>query len=358
MTSRTLIVAAVALLAANVDVAPAHAQNLDAGKSAPQIFASTCAACHRSPRGLVKSVSAQALPGFLRQHYTTGTDMARQLSGYLIASGGVAEPRQARGKDDEPRRPAARAERPQAQPRQRPAAQPLRAWRLPWETESPAEAAAKSGAAQAEKRPQRAGTTKRRPRREEPQQETAEPAAAEPAVATPASHAPARTGRKGKPSAEERAKDHSAAAKDQVKDQAKDQAKDEAKDGSAAASPAVSPDKPAATEAPAAAPPPQEAGTGKADETAKAGDSKPEASETKPVAADADKPAAPLRADPVPQVTPAPDASADAKPASEADTKPASDNAAKPAEPSSPADGKAAPAETAPAAPKSSSESQ
>ncbi len=48
--------------------APARAQsNLDAGKSAAQIFADTCNACHRSPRE-VRPTSA----AFLREHYTTG----------------------------------------------------------------------------------------------------------------------------------------------------------------------------------------------------------------------------------------------------------------------------------------------
>src|SRR5262245_12347210 len=47
---------------------PGHAQsNLDAGKSAAQIFSETCNACHRSPREL-KPTST----GFLREHYTTG----------------------------------------------------------------------------------------------------------------------------------------------------------------------------------------------------------------------------------------------------------------------------------------------
>jgi hypothetical protein len=72
-------------------------ENLDAGKSPSQIFSSTCSACHKSPRGLLKKVSASSLPGFLRQHYTTGTDMASVLSSYLI-SNGAADPKY-QGKD-------------------------------------------------------------------------------------------------------------------------------------------------------------------------------------------------------------------------------------------------------------------
>jgi hypothetical protein len=67
--------------------APAHAQNLDAGKSPSQIFAGTCTACHKSPRGLLRTVPAGSLPGFLREHYTTSSGMASLLSTYLISNG-------------------------------------------------------------------------------------------------------------------------------------------------------------------------------------------------------------------------------------------------------------------------------
>jgi hypothetical protein len=67
--------------------AQAQAQNLEAGKSPSQIFAGTCSACHKSPRGLLKAVPAGSLPGFLRQHYTTSSDMASLLSAFLISNG-------------------------------------------------------------------------------------------------------------------------------------------------------------------------------------------------------------------------------------------------------------------------------
>lgn len=69
--------------------APVQAQNLEAGKSPAQIFNGACAVCHKSARGLVKSVPPNALPTFLRQHYTTSSDMAGALSGYLLANGAV-----------------------------------------------------------------------------------------------------------------------------------------------------------------------------------------------------------------------------------------------------------------------------
>src|SRR3984885_846235 len=89
MLSRALILAAVMLLIGGFEADPAQAQatNLEAGKSPSQIFAGTCTACHKSPRGLLKSVPASSLPGFLRQHYTTSSDMASVLSSYLVSNG-------------------------------------------------------------------------------------------------------------------------------------------------------------------------------------------------------------------------------------------------------------------------------
>jgi hypothetical protein len=70
-------------VAVAVTVVPAHAQsNLDAGKSAAQIFADTCNACHRSPQAL-KPTNAY----FLREHYTTGGREAAAMAAYLAAVG-------------------------------------------------------------------------------------------------------------------------------------------------------------------------------------------------------------------------------------------------------------------------------
>jgi hypothetical protein len=73
------------IVAAALSVAtlPVYAQsNLDAGKSAAQIFAATCNACHRSPREL-----KQSSPGFLREHYTTGPREAAAMAAYLASIG-------------------------------------------------------------------------------------------------------------------------------------------------------------------------------------------------------------------------------------------------------------------------------
>jgi hypothetical protein len=92
MLSRALSLATVTLLVGCLTAGGARAENLDAGKSPSQIFSSTCSACHKSPRGLLKNTPASSLPGFLRQHYTTGSDMASVLSSYLI-SNGAADPK-------------------------------------------------------------------------------------------------------------------------------------------------------------------------------------------------------------------------------------------------------------------------
>jgi hypothetical protein len=66
---------------------PAAAQNLDAGKPPSQIFAEGCAGCHRSVRDFKNGVSAS----FLREHYTTSSDMASTMAAYL--AGVRADPR-------------------------------------------------------------------------------------------------------------------------------------------------------------------------------------------------------------------------------------------------------------------------
>lgn len=87
MIGRTLFLAAMAILGAVWLAPPARAQNLDAGKPPGQIFSNTCNACHKSARGLLRTVSPGSLPGFLRQHYTTSSDMAKTLSVYVLANG-------------------------------------------------------------------------------------------------------------------------------------------------------------------------------------------------------------------------------------------------------------------------------
>jgi hypothetical protein len=87
------------------------AQDLDAGKSAQQLFSSACTACHRGPQGLAKGRSPGAIAGFLAQHYTSGKRSAGELGAYLAAVGGD-KPAPARGAA--PAAPAATEPKPGA----------------------------------------------------------------------------------------------------------------------------------------------------------------------------------------------------------------------------------------------------
>ena len=61
--------------------------DLDEGKSGQQMFSSSCSVCHQSAQGLAKGRGAGQLGSFLRQHYTTGTNQANTLAGYLTSGG-------------------------------------------------------------------------------------------------------------------------------------------------------------------------------------------------------------------------------------------------------------------------------
>ena|SRR5437763_188978 len=79
-------------MAAALMAAPCQAQgNIDAGKSPAQIFADTCAVCHRNAREFRRPSAA-----FLRQHYTSGYEEASAMASYL--SGFQSEPRTAQPK--------------------------------------------------------------------------------------------------------------------------------------------------------------------------------------------------------------------------------------------------------------------
>jgi outer membrane biosynthesis protein TonB len=65
---------------------PSGAQeNLDAGKTGAQIFASDCTLCHKSPQGLAKSGSLFGLSGFLSEHYTASKQSAEAVAKYLAS---------------------------------------------------------------------------------------------------------------------------------------------------------------------------------------------------------------------------------------------------------------------------------
>ena len=77
----------VALLAGLAATGAYGQQDLDAGKTGPQLFAQDCAACHRSPQGLSKTLSGGSLVSFLRQHYTSSSTSAGVVAGYLLGAG-------------------------------------------------------------------------------------------------------------------------------------------------------------------------------------------------------------------------------------------------------------------------------
>ncbi len=72
---------------AGLSAAPAAAQDFSAGKTAAQLFASDCSACHKSPGGLAKGLSVGSLTSFLREHYTTKSESAAALAAYLASAG-------------------------------------------------------------------------------------------------------------------------------------------------------------------------------------------------------------------------------------------------------------------------------
>ena len=69
---------------------PVNAEDFDARKSAPQLFASNCSSCHRTPYGLAKRMNNWSLDSFLREHYTASRASADTLSAYLVGLNGSA----------------------------------------------------------------------------------------------------------------------------------------------------------------------------------------------------------------------------------------------------------------------------
>jgi hypothetical protein len=76
--------------------------NLDQGKTAAQMFASDCAACHKTTRGLATGRSGAMLTGFLREHYMTSQQQAAAMAAYVLAGGGAESVPPAQGKGQKP----------------------------------------------------------------------------------------------------------------------------------------------------------------------------------------------------------------------------------------------------------------
>ena len=99
-------------LVAGLYAAPALAQDFTAGKTAAQLFASDCAACHKSPGGLARRQTVSSLTSFLREHYTTKAASAAALAAYLANPANARPPAQAPNTG-----PKATEEKPAPKPR-------------------------------------------------------------------------------------------------------------------------------------------------------------------------------------------------------------------------------------------------
>src|SRR3982074_2671969 len=88
----------------------AHAQNLDQGKSAAKLVGDSCAACHRSARGLAKGRFRLTLFLFLQEHYASNSSSAWALTSYLETVDG-AQRGQSRDAAAKPSAPATRSAR-------------------------------------------------------------------------------------------------------------------------------------------------------------------------------------------------------------------------------------------------------
>ena len=86
---RVPIIGFVAALGLAAVPSMAHAQvNIDQGKTPAEIFASDCAVCHKTTRGLADGKNSLMLSTFLREHYTASRDQAAALAAYVLGAGG------------------------------------------------------------------------------------------------------------------------------------------------------------------------------------------------------------------------------------------------------------------------------
>jgi hypothetical protein len=87
-----VLVAGAGVLAAGLLPGAGQAQeNIDAGKSAAQLYASDCAICHKSAQALNKSAGGLfGLESFLREHYTASRESAAVIAAYLNSLGAAS----------------------------------------------------------------------------------------------------------------------------------------------------------------------------------------------------------------------------------------------------------------------------
>jgi len=73
----------VSSLALCVATSAAAQSSLDKGKTGAQLYASTCAGCHKSPQSVTKTTMVFGLDSFLREHYAATPESAATISAYL-----------------------------------------------------------------------------------------------------------------------------------------------------------------------------------------------------------------------------------------------------------------------------------
>jgi hypothetical protein len=108
-----ILVLALTPLAARAQV------NIDQDKSPAHIFASDCAVCHKSTRGLANGRGSSALSGFLTEHYTSSKEEAASVAAYVLSAGGAVGTA-APAREDNPDSPRGRAATADAKPDAKP----------------------------------------------------------------------------------------------------------------------------------------------------------------------------------------------------------------------------------------------
>ena len=76
-----------AVLAVFIAGQAAAQENLDSGKTPAQLYAASCAICHKTPHGLSQAAGPFGLTGFLREHYTASRESAASIATYLQSLG-------------------------------------------------------------------------------------------------------------------------------------------------------------------------------------------------------------------------------------------------------------------------------
>jgi hypothetical protein len=116
------VVCVLALLAMLFMAPDARAQeNLDRNLTGPKLFATSCATCHKSARGLAKGRMSLTLSYYLRQHYTSSAASAQTLTAYLQSvdtppAKAKPPPRQQPPRANPARQTSSPAQRPRAPP--------------------------------------------------------------------------------------------------------------------------------------------------------------------------------------------------------------------------------------------------